>query len=126
MSSSLAGAGKSGDWEVDVDENIDSSLYGLVINAKRFYLQIRDIDLAKIEDLLRFLREPETSIRPFTLEGCFGGVIELVNGEKRLMLRIREARSALATNLFEVALKRTDRAQFAEALAQAITETHEA
>lgn len=120
MKTGLAGTGNAGGWTVDIEEIGDA--HGLTLGNKRYYLQIRPITLHEIENLLRFLQDPQPSDDQVFLVKCFGGAMRASRHDGQISLRIAQAESEYGTCLIELHVEEADGGSLAHALNEALEE----
>ena len=119
MKIGLAGLGREDDWTVEIDEIVGANVCGITMSNRQISLQVSPLSMDIITKLAGFLRSNEEQGK-FHLPGVFGGKLEFVDYEGRLLIRLVEARKSAGTNLLEITLQTGERNSMTSALDQAI------
>ena len=109
----LAGLGRSGDWTVDIDDNLVGEGFALTISHPRFYLQTPTMSKGEIGQLTRSLARRSSG----TIGRLLGATLSLEFTDSHLSFRLREGRA-----LLELFLKRSELDELVVALKEACLE----
>jgi len=123
MNTGLAGTGSEGEWSVELDEVINSlDLYDLTFGNGQFSLQVSGLRLEKIAQLQGILKTIKRD-EVFHVHDAFGGRLELVEHDERLIIRIVHPIRSRTANLLQIPLSGAERTKLALALGKAIEDS---
>jgi hypothetical protein len=118
MKFALAGLGKQNGWTVELDEIIDTELYGISIHNIQFSFQIYGFPLGRVLEFQRFLRTRDTD-QVFVFHTESSGRVEFAEHDKLMFLRLLQ-QTSFGTNLVEIAIASTECDYLAAAIQEAV------
>ena len=121
MEFGLTGIGREKNWIVEIDSILETNFFGLEFSNQRFCIRIVGLTLDKIKEFHCILEVCKIK-KHLQMQAAFGGRIEVVNIEGRIMIRIVDTSGKFGINMAEVVLEPEEFGSLAVALGQALTE----
>jgi hypothetical protein len=118
MNIGSAGLGIHGDWKVELTDIIDRGIYNIFISNGRVSLRLVGLSFSRVRLIAGVIAEESDGVRH--MEDAFGGTLEFVDYQKRLVLRVIHEAGDVGANLVEIFLEREERLNLAIALKEAI------
>lgn len=118
----LLSIGASGDWQIDIDEPVDSNetLFAVTLQHPNIYVLFHITSLSVIDRLIDFLDTMNSTNFKFEIEGCLGGSLLFIFDEGRIFIRSTSTGRLGEMELFEVRVNDADAKSLAKALKDAV------